>query len=616
MNNLEILESKIKEYSQSYYSGSSVISDESFDALIDELRKLDPNNLILTSVGWGFDVSKSNLEKVAHTYGKVGSLGKVKSSEGVTKYLGDNPLVGTPKLDGLTVVTYYNNGILSRGVTRGNGTVGQDVTVKIKDKVPSIIEGFTGAIRGEFILPLGSWKEYYSDAPSPRNTASGVANRKSVSEEELDRFKYVVYQVVGSNKEFFYKQSMLNWLGNVGFEVTPSKVYLTNQCTPEHMKSEIDDISEVLDLPLDGMVLTRDKVTMDDGEVVSEQIAYKVQNETAITRVESIDWNLTRTGKYAPVANLEAVELSGATIKKASVFNAEYVEKNRIGSGALVSIVRSGEIIPVVLEVLEPSSESLPTHTKDGYQLVRKGKDLILDESNSDHYTKAQLVHWVERVGAVDGIGGKVLKRVLDGLDIEKIQDLYTKDHDMSNLKGLEGFGLSTLDKVNAMFNKLNSPMTSQRFLSALGLSSLGSKSSSKLIDSVGIDFILDGKVVSGLKVKGVSKVAVSSIEDNIDLIREVHSLIKIKEDEPAEEEEDSFKVSITGRLNEGRKRSVLEDLLKSKGISTGSVGNDTKYLITNNPDPSSSKGKKAVKLGVEIITESDFLERYNLNYG
>ncbi|AMM44941.1 DNA ligase [Bacillus phage SP-15] len=619
MSNTQVLESKIKELSQAYYGGQSVVTDETFDALVDELRKIDPGNPVLTQVGWGFDVSKSNLTKVTHTYGKVGSLDKVKSVRGVVKNLGEKNLIGTPKLDGLTVVAYYTNGIFTRGVTRGDGTTGQDVTYKIKDKVPAVIGEFTGAIRGEFILPLTNWKKFYPDAPSPRNTASGVINRKSVSDEELSRFEYIVYQVVGGNIAFDEKDDMLFWLKDAGFKVVPFGVYPSLKCEPEYMKSEIDRMSKELDLPLDGMVLEDNLLVTENGNgrVIADQVAYKVQNDTAVARIKSIKWSLTRTGKYTPVAILEPTELSGATIRRASVYNAEYVEKHKLGAGALVTIVRSGEIIPVVLDVIEPSDEALPTHTEDGEPLVREGTDLKLASESSNHLTRARLIHWIERIGATDGIGGKVLDKVLEELGIDKIQDIYTKDYDVNSLHGLNGFGESTTGKVHEMFSKLKSPITPKRFLIALGLPSLAGSSAEKLIASVGLDGILEGKVTSSTKIKGVNKNAIGGIVSNIDLIKEIASLVKFKEVDPAPttSQEVRFKVALTGKLNNGRKRSELEKLLKENGIGTGDVKSGTKYLITNNPDPTSSKGKKAKKEGIEIITEDAFLAKYNLSY-
>lgn len=618
MSRILQLEEQIKQYSQAYYEGDSVISDEAFDALIDELRDIDPNHPLLHQVGWGYDVTQSNLKKVKHTYSKVGSLKKVKSAKATEKELGDAEAVKTPKIDGLTIMSYYVNGSFTRGVTRGNGFVGQDVTMKIKDKVVAHIEGFTGAIRGEFSLPISSWKEHYPDNPSPRNLAAGVANRKSVSDEELTRFRYTVYQVSGSNIDFKHKSEMMLWLKSVGFEDVIGYSFIKpSDCDPDMMKAELEKASIENDLMLDGWVLTHEDLEMDGTTVVSNQIAYKVENESAETVVKEIRWNLTRTGTYVPVAILEPTELSGATIRRASVYNAEYVESNKIGKGARVQIVRSGEIIPVVTKVIEPSDESLPTHTSTGEELVRVGVDLKLASADSQHLVKSRLMHWTDRIAPVDGLGEKMISKTFEELEINCIQDIYTKSHNFELLKLMDGFGESTTAKIEEMFKKLNEPITPKKFLVALGLPSLGGKSAEKLAEEVGISGIITGELENGRKIKGVSKTAIAGVIDNVDLITEIASMVVLDKSKPAESstEEVKFVVAMTGKLEGGRKRSELQALVKKNGIGVGDVKEGTKYLITNNPDPTSSKGKKAKKLGVEIITEADFLSKYGLSY-
>ncbi|WJZ23560.1 NAD-dependent DNA ligase [Listeria phage LIS04] len=619
------LVSDIKHYSQLYYEGSKdTISDEAFDSIIDQLRSLDPENPVLTQVGWGYDVSKSSLEKVPHRYIKVGSLDKVKSKNGVIKKLGNQTLVATPKLDGLTVVLYYVKGVLIRAVTRGNGKIGQDVTSKLSVLVDSHLvaaQNFTGAIRGEFILPLDNWKKYYSDSPSPRNVAAGVLNRKSVSESELELFKFVAYSVVASNLDHKSKVDSLAWMFNsCCFEVTPFKHYPIDMCTPENVKADIEEISNLTQYPLDGLVLTVDEFDdkLEDGTIPVSEIAYKVVSDTAISKIVKIEWSLTRTGLYTPVAVIEPVELSGATIKRASVYNAQFVQSQGLGVGATVEIVRSGEIIPVVSEVLESAEVSLPTETEDGTPLVLEGVHLAIDkEAGSSHMDKSRLMHWITSIASVDGLGSKLISRAVTHLGVSKISDIYTVDYDISSLSSLEGFGSSTLEKFNSMISQLKSPLTPKKFLSSLGLPSLAGSSASKIVDKYSIKDILDGALIDStgklVKVPGVSKTAIKSIEDNLNMITEIYNLVEIK-DTPSEEVEIQMTVAITGKLENGRKRQDLANLLKSNGIKVGDVKNSS-YLITNDPDPTSSKAVKARKLGVETITESEFMAKFNLEY-
>lgn len=619
-NRVAELEKLIKEAAQAYYTGNSIMTDESFDALVEELRQLDPENELLKKVGWGFDVTKTNLQKVYHLYGLVRGLDKVKNLEGLMHFVGNeaSELVATPKLDGISIVVYYRNGNLVRALTRGDGVMGQDVTVKVKDKVPSTIPGFTGAVRGEFLLSLTNWKKFYPENPSPRNVAAGFANRAQFDENEVERFDFMVYSVVGMEGQYGIttKQEMLEWLKSAGFKTVPYEVKKVDWFTPENVKSLIEKFEKDTDFALDGLVLTVPLIGHNqEGHVMSKEVAYKVQREVATAKVVGINWNLTRTGKYVPIVKIEPTYLSGATITNITAFNAQFVEENKIGPGAVVTIVRSGEVIPVILEVLTPGEPQLPTHCEAcGQPLVRQGVDLVCTYEGCKHKESARLWTWVTQIGVVDGLGAATIGKVLEHFQILTIEDIYTKEFDFDSLYSLEGFGKSTVEKVVQMFDKLKGEIDPATFLVALSLPGLSWGSASKIVEKVGLEAVIEGKFDEIKKIKGMTYKVVEGLQKHHDLIKKIYGLVKIAKPKTSAIDESEVRgyVVVTGF----RSKEFDQWLIENKFVQQGSVTKKTNFLIAKDPNTTSSKAKKARELGIPIMTMDEFKKLVQERWG
>ena len=225
--NVEELEEKISYYASKYYNGEPEISDNSFDLLVDKLRQMKPDSLILRT-GGGFEVVDN---KVKHKYVHIGSLDKAKTFEDIPEIFKNKTVYISPKLDGLSAVAYYYKGKLVRGVTRGDGEYGKDITDKlIKIMGPNIIDNkFTGGVRGELIINEDNWKllnEKYNNLISPRNTAAGIINRVD-DIEDLQYIDLVVYKVVGQENTpvLDSRSEMLKWL-DINFKHSIPECYL------------------------------------------------------------------------------------------------------------------------------------------------------------------------------------------------------------------------------------------------------------------------------------------------------------------------------------------------------------------------------------------------------
>ncbi|PJZ19145.1 hypothetical protein CEW46_24655 [Bacillus cereus] len=615
------LESDIKKYAQSYYEGDALISDEQFDSLVDELRAIDETNPILSKVGWGQEVDNIS-KKVKHKYGVVGSLGKVKSAEAVDKTFGDEIKTGTPKIDGISGVAYYVNGHFDVGVSRGDGTVGQDISDKIRSKVPQYVEGFTGAVRGEFYLSLSNWKKYYSDNPSPRNVAAGVCNRNEVSDEELSRFGFIVYKVTaieslaGDDIDFFRsKYQTLSWLKKVGFDtVTKHNIARNVKLTPELVTEQINASIEDYDIPLDGWVITKDAISIgdiigDSGIIKYKEVAYKVEGEKAETTIKNLLWKLTRTGKLSVVAQIEPTKLSGATINRATCYNASFVKSMNLGVGAKIEIIRSGEVIPVITRTIEPVEVQLPTECPTCHtELEMVGADLRCMNSSCESRSSSRLWNWLTTVGAVDGLGAFGYSTFIEYFKVDDIKDLYLRDFNLDELRSVSGVGDSVIDGLSEMMNKIKSPIDQKAFLVGLSIKDLGGSSANKIITEVGLDAVLSEEWDKLRSIKRMNKNVISGLQDNIQLVKDLAQLVIFKEVEKVEEVDPS---SIKGHfVMTGFRDKEFSAKLKELGyIEQGGVNNDTTHLLVKDKSKSSSKTKKAISLGVPIMTKDEFID-------
>lgn len=351
---VEELESQIMYYASKYYIGEPEITDEAFDSLVDRLRELDPNSSLLKT-GWGFEVFE---DKVKHKYSHIGSLDKCKTYAEIPEIFKDAMVYISPKLDGLSAVAYYKNGKLVKGVTRGNGEIGKDITNKLVRILGTEISDkhFTGAVRGELIISNKNWEilnEKYDGLISPRNFSAGIINRKEI-DEDIEYVDLVVYKIVGQeNKPYFNtREDILRWL-NCNFEIAVPEYYypVLNESSWEMYHEETFEQFKSLGYGLDGLVLTKSDVqysSFTNGYSYTE-VAYKFKAESTTTFIKNIEWELSRTQRYVPVAVVEPVELSGAVVERATCNNAKWVLEMGLEKGCEVEITRSGEIIPQIL---------------------------------------------------------------------------------------------------------------------------------------------------------------------------------------------------------------------------------------------------------------------------
>lgn len=620
------LVNKIKKAAIAYYTGQSIMTDKEFDQLIDELKLINKDNPILKIPGWGYNPVG---EKVSHPYGLVGSLSKYRDVyDARSHFLMKNKIWGMPKYDGISCVAYYKNGVLDKAVTRGNGYEGLDVTDKfikvngesclILDDPTMIFSSGNFGIRGEFIISNTNWislKEKSPEYKNSRNAVAGLINQKGLS-ELLDYVSFIPYKMIGKSNELTECTSfadMIYYLESRWKHNTAKASFLSY--VPEY--SELYSLIDNYDYPCDGVVLTDGTLLTDNEFVEFDQVAFKFEDEKVESKVINIDWNMTRTGKLIPTAEIEPVELDGATIKRVTCFNAQYVKDNRIDKGAVVEIQRSGEVIPDIQRVVEESPNfSLPTVCPScGHELVWNGVNLVCNNDECDSKSYEKLYRWISVVlcNGVDGVGPALIDIFINCFKCKTVEELNNLIRHSDYTVYFDGLTNNMMSKFFKMVDNVIEEVDPVRFLVGLNIEGLGWTmseaigSNKDLMDSILKESDMDFLYTKIKLVNGIGSSLASTIINHIDRIRSVansfdNEFTKVVNLKVNEEKK---KVTVTGALSISR--SEFNSLINKYGYEVDSNIKNSEYLVTNDPNPSSSKGRKAKELGKEIITEEEF---------
>lgn len=638
------LEKKITEAAQAYYStGKSELSDDEFDALLDELRKTNPDSPVLKKVGWGYDVNIDTTpgEKYPHKYGEAGSLEKCRTYDELKSRFKDNPFVDvSAKLDGLSVVLYYESGNLVQALTRGDGHIGIDITDKIYRILGNHISdtSFTGGVRGEILMTNENFKKFqqlHPEAKNPRNSAAGLINGKEIT----DDFKYltvVTYSVVGVHNLMKFCGTNLFidilfvrlWLANNFQNTAPHmSIHLTRDAVNIDFKSLRNQWSK--EYPIDGLVLTTKIVKREDTRLIQDSIAFKFKSETAQSKVLEIEWNMSKTGYAVPRVRIKPVQLAGTTVQYCTGYNAQYIKENQLGAGSIVEVEKRGEIIPNINKVVAISgSYELPKFCPNCHsELQWDGVHLKCVNPNCSNATIQDTMIWTNELAPIDGLAETLKEKMFIDVfgEVPTVEKLMTSDDPYKFVIFGRRDGKVQLAKFYTMLECLNTceyiPLVTA--IKALNIPRFGDANATKLAqypDYVRelINLSIDGSCADGLKAANleseltyaVGKANTESLFANLDKITRLRFIeSRINWSVPTVTAESRGKVAITGKLSV--KRADFEKELVEAGYTPADIAKDTKFLITDNPDSSSSKNKKANAWGIIKITEQEFREKY-----
>ncbi len=638
-----------------YYSGEDeIMSNYEYDKLYDELVELEEKTGIVLS---GSPTSKvgyetlSELPKEAHVAPML-SLSKTKDIDELADWLGAQKGLLSMKLDGLSIIITYENGVLTKALTRGNGEIGEVITNNAKTfkNLPGQIP-FSGrmVLRGEALIRYSDFEELnrresedesVTQYKNPRNLCSGSVrqlNNEITANRRVRFYAYNLIELVGDGEgvpslDEGSKEAELIFIKEQGFELAPYK-----QVDSINIRDEVAAFSKEVtesDLPSDGLVLTYDDIAYSKSlgrtaKAPRDSIALKWQDETAETTLIDIEWSASRTGLINPVAIFEPVELEGTTVQRASVHNVSILKELELGTGDRITVYKANMIIPQIESNLTKSGTCEPPSVcpvcGSKTELVNENGSTVLMCPNKECYAKQirSLIHFVSRDAMnIDGLSEATLEKWIQGGFIRSCVDIFDlakhKDTIISD---------DTMKIREKSFENLQNAIEAAKDASlpnvifALGIKGIGLATAKDIVKeypSMTLPGFLDIKRDELLKVNGIGENLADSVidyvsnEKNKALVRELDGILRVSvpviSDDSGAFSGKTF--VITGSLNTFANRGECKDRIEALGGHVASaVSANTDYLVNNDIMSTSSKNKKAKSLGIPIITEDELVE-------
>ncbi|MCQ2589353.1 MAG: NAD-dependent DNA ligase LigA [Treponema sp.] len=634
-NRIKTLEVLIKKYQKSYYDGEGEISDAEFDKLWDELKELDPQNEILSKVG----ADSGNFAKIRHVM-PMGSQEKAANPEQflewAAKHVYEEYLVEY-KLDGASLELQYEHGYLKRAVTRGDGSIGDDITAnakKMQGVLPALmldgqILDFTGGIRGEVIMTHEVHEKHFSDKANCRNAANGLMKRKDG--EGSQYLTLIVYDALATDGQVFFKteKEKIRFLMNLGFSVVKLVICKNPQRVIDYRAKVMEDRKSVIPYDIDGLVVKEDAINFEDASRArpDRQIAFKFSLEEAVSTLREVEWSISGA-TYTPVAIFDEVELNGTKVQRASLANPDTMRSLGVEIGSHVVVVKRGEIIPKIENVVEEKNlVTTPIVFPQvceccGTKLVDEGSRLFCPNKGCEKRVLHQLLKFQQVVDIRD-LGETLVTELFKNKKVTCISDLYRlsvedlvpyflNEESIENEKESAG----AIKVYNSIQNHRKMPLST--FLGAFDIEGFGETSAEKLV-AAGfntLEKMLEANEMQIASVYGFAQIMAKTIceglKENSEEMRRIveEGLVEITGGAEGALSGKSF--CFTGELYT-MKRADAEQLVKKNGGTTkSSVTKDLSFLVTNDTQSGSSKNKKAQQLGISIIDEKQFLSMVN----
>lgn len=643
---IEELVELLNRASESYYAkDEEIMSNYEYDNLYDELEALEKETGIVLSnsptVNVGYQ-SVDELPKERHEKPML-SLAKTKEREELKSFLGDKEGLLSWKLDGLTIVLTYNDGELTKAVTRGNGEVGEVITnnAKVFKNIPLKI-AFKGELilRGEAVITYSEFERINMTIAdeelkykNPRNLCSGTVrqlNNKVTAERNVRFYAFNLIKADGFDAEN-KKENEFTFLSQLGFEVVEFKRVNEKNIleTVEYYANKIMDY----DIPSDGLVLTYDDIAYGQSlgrtaKTPRDSIAFKWADETCETTLKEIEWSASRTGLINPVAIFEPVSLEGTTVSRASVHNVSIVKDLKLGIGDRITVYKANMIIPQIAKNLTGSDTVIipkvcpvcnqPTEIRQ----INDAKSLYCTNAECAAKKIKAFSLFVSRDAMnIDGMSEATLEKFLAKGFIKEYADLYKLDRYEDEITQMEGFGKKSYENIMNSIDTSRSTVL-YRVVYGLGIAGVGLANAKLLCryfnNDINAIMQANEEEISG--VEGIGAVIANAVvsfmqeEKNISMIRALLEEITLTQEDSMEGEQtlSGMTVVITGSLNHFARREDLQaEIEKRGGKASGSVSKNTSVLVNNDIASASSKNKKAKELGVPIMTEEEFMEKY-----
>ena len=653
---------RLNEASEAYYGGrDEIMSNFEWDALFDELTRLEAETGVVLPDSPTQKVNaaaEDNIagEKEAHEYPAL-SLAKTKKVEELQEWAGDRPVWLSWKLDGLTLVLTYDGGRLTKILTRGNGSVGTNITfmkeairgfpLEVEDRGHLVVRGEATISYPEFEKLNATISDPAERYANPRNLASGTLglDAKRLEEVRQRNVTFNAFTLVHTDEEILSWGGRMDYLDRLGFTTVDRE--LTDA---EHLPGTVAEWtrrveSGEMQIPVDGLVIAYDDTEYAaTGSVTGHHatragLAFKWQDEVAETTLREVEWSCGAT-VITPIAIFDPVQLEGTTVSRASLVNISEMERLGIGENGKteIEVIKSNKIIPKVIGVTKAIGRyTLPEHCPacEGAVSVAispsGAQTLKCDNPDCPAKNLKKFERFVSKYGMdIDGLSIERMRDFVGLGFIHTFADVFRLSHHADEIRELEGYGQKSCDNLLAAIEKSRTGTDAVHFLTALSIPQIGGDAAKRLVDAYGwpgfvkaLEEEADLASVNGLGPERSACIRTwYEDEKNRSVFYELLEILEIAASEPVTEVKGScagLTFVITGDVHQFKNRDEFKAYVEANGGKVaGSVSKKTSYLVNNDVTSTSSKNTKARELGIPILSEADFIAQFgpgeNLN--
>ena len=657
---MQQLVSELNEASDAYYNGrAELMTDYEWDQRFDELKRLETETGTTLPDSPTQKVSEDTItgQKEAHEFAAL-SLAKTKQTGELVKWAEERPIWISWKLDGLTLVVTYDDGRLTKVVTRGNGHIGTNITHLSRSisGIPQEIsaKGHT-VIRGEAVISYDDFERFVmesgEDYANPRNLASGSLTLKDADEVKARHIQWIPFTLVYTDEDITSWGDRMDWLDRQGFNTVERRLLehpdlsAVEACIAG-FTAEVT--SKQNPYPVDGLVVCYDDTAYaQTGSVTGHHatragLAFKWQDEAADTILKEVEWSCAAS-TISPVAVFQPVELEGTTVKRASLCNISECERLGIGdAGTQISVIKANKIIPKVIAVTQSvgtfsvPSECPVCHAPTQVVVSEASGTKTLRCTNPDCAAKQlkKLARFVSKEGMnIDGISEQTLAKFINLGWISEYADIYDLRSHILELSRMEGFGEKSASNIMRSIDK-SREVEAHRLLFALSIPLCGLDVCKRLLSAYSLDDLVNEAIkqsddlfatqaepqdvfahINGIgPEKSAQFVQWFRNAQNLARYRRLKEKLNIKALDlaPTGNACQGLTFVITGDVHHYKNRNELKAYIESQGGKVASaVSGSTSFLINNDVTSTSGKNKKAQQLGIPIISEDDFISKY-----
>lgn len=644
----EELVKKLNEASRAYYGGQEeVMSNYEWDAMFDELASLEAESgyILPDSPTQNTGIEENNGDREPHEFPAL-SLAKTKKVSDLQKWAEDKPVWLSWKLDGLTLVLTYDNGKLSKIVTRGNGTVGTNITylknaiegfpLKINYQGHMVVRGEATISYTDFALLNDTIEDDDEKYANPRNLASGTLALDDPEKVKERHVHFNAFTLVYLDEPMKSWGERMDLLEREGFTVIDREA-VTAESLPEAISRWTAKVeSGEMAIPVDGLVICYDDTDYAaTGSVTGHHAtragyAFKWQDVSAKSKLSYVEWSCAAS-TISPVAVFEPVLLEGTTVSRASLCNISEMERLGIGKSCTLEVIKANKIIPKCIGVTEAEGEfEIPKicpvcGALTEIRISEKSKTKTLHCTNPDCSAKhvKKFTRFVSKSGMdIDGLSIQTMLRFMNEGFISDFADIYHLSEHAAVIRNLDGFGEKSCDNMMRAIEK-SRRVHPVNFIYALCIPMFGLDAGKKIVGAIGFDgFLKRLKNGTGFEdIEGIGPEKSGSAMDwyanpknqqSLDALLKEIVIEKVDLKPEAGGKCEGLTFVITGDVHHFKNRDEFKAYVeKTGGKVTGSVTSKTNYLVNNDVNSTSSKNRKAKELSVPIISEDEFVERF-----